>query len=84
MSSAAIVAAIGALLAALVSLGVIQLTQDQQTTVLTAAAAILPLVAAWYGRSVVTPVRDPQIVTQHGEIVELIRADTGLPPSVHP
>ena len=59
-TAGAIVAAIGALLAALVSLGVIHLSPEQQTAILTAAAAILPLAAALWARQQVTPLTQPR------------------------
>ena len=51
-----VVGALGATLVMLVSLGIIQLTEDQQTAILACAAAILPIAGAFIARSGVKPV----------------------------
>ncbi len=67
-----------------VSLGWIDLSPEQQTNILGFVVLVAPIIANTFARSQVTTTRDPQIITEHGEKVDLVRADTGLPPQVHP
>jgi hypothetical protein len=57
VTAGAIVGALGAGLVMLVSLGVINLSPEQQTNILAFAAAVLPLVGALIARRFVTPVK---------------------------
>jgi hypothetical protein len=66
LSAGVIAGAIGAVLVALVSLGVIQLSPDQQTAVMAAIVAVLPIAFAAIARDKVTPLTRP-------------RDDTGTP-----
>lgn len=77
LTAATIAGAISAILVALVSLGVIDLTPDQQAAILAAVVAVLPIAMALWARMQVTPLADPKIVNEEGEEVSLIRADTG-------
>lgn len=62
LSAAAIAGAVGAVLAALVSLGVIDLTAEQQAAILAAIVAVTPIVAALWARAQVTPLANPRDV----------------------
>ncbi len=75
---------VGALMVMATSLGWIELSAEQQTNILAFVVLVAPILANAFARSQVTTTRDPQIITEHGEKVDLVRADTGLPPSVHP
>lgn len=77
LSAATIAGAISAILVALVSLGVIDLTPEQQAAILAAVVAVLPIAMALWARMQVTPLSNPKIVNEEGEEVSLIRADTG-------
>lgn len=75
---------IGAAMVMAVSLGWIELSAEQQTNILGFVVLVAPIVTSFFARSVVTPVAAPQIITEYGKTVDLVRADSGLPPSVHP
>jgi len=62
LSAAAIAGAVGAVLAALVSLGVIDLTAEQQAAILAAIVAVTPIAAALWARAQVTPLANPRDV----------------------
>ncbi|MGK2953561.1 MAG: hypothetical protein ACSLEZ_14420 [Thiobacillus sp.] len=55
LSSGAIAGAVGAVLVALVSLGLLDLTPEQQAAVLAALVAVLPIAMALWARAQVTP-----------------------------
>lgn len=55
LSAATIAGAISAILVALVSLGVIDLTPEQQAAILAAVVAVLPIAMALWARMQVTP-----------------------------
>lgn len=59
LSAGAIAGAISAILVALVSLGVIDLTPEQQAAILAAVVAVLPIAMALWARMQVTPLVDP-------------------------
>lgn len=70
-----IMAAIGAILAVIVGFDIAPMSPDQQALLMGAAAAILPLVAAFWSRGKVTPVNDPKAENTRGQLVELVPAD---------
>lgn len=58
--AAAVAGAISAVLVALVSLNIIQLTPEQQAAVLGAVVAVLPIVGALWARQQSTSLADPK------------------------
>ncbi len=74
---------VSAVIIMLVSFGLIEWTPTQQQDFLTVIVLVAPIITAFFARSQVTPVKDPQIKTYTGEIVPLVRADTQLPPKGH-
>jgi hypothetical protein len=77
ISAAIIAGAIGAVLTALVSLGVIQMTPEQQAAILGAVVAVLPIALGIWARGKVTPLENPRDDTG----TALVRPD-GRPPVV--
>ena len=59
VSAATIAGAIGAILVALVSLKVVNLTPEQSAAIMAAVVAVLPIVMAFWARSRVTPLTLP-------------------------
>ncbi|MCC6457258.1 MAG: hypothetical protein IT328_20055 [Caldilineaceae bacterium] len=82
-TTAIITAVIAALITLLKAFGV-PLTADQQDAINQFVAVIAPIIVALVGRAYVTPVAEPKIKTESGRTVPLVRADSGLPPQVHP
>lgn len=60
VSASAVAGAIGALLVMLVSLGLLDLSQEQQTAIMAAVVAVLPIAAAVWARARVTPLVRPR------------------------
>jgi len=60
VTAGAVAGALGAILVMLVSLGVIDLTGEQQAAIMGAVVAVLPIVMALWARAQVTPLADPR------------------------
>lgn len=84
VQAATITGLISAGLVMLVTLGIIDIDTNAQAAIMGFVALAVPIAISFWPRSVVTPLNDPQITTKTGEVVPLVRADTGLPPKEAP
>lgn len=79
IKTASVIAFISAVLTIWVAFGG-SLTEAQREAIMQFAAIVAPVIAAGLtaliGRMFVTPVSDPKIVTDAGEVVPLVRADS--------
>ncbi len=71
---------VGALMVMAVSLGWINLSQEQQTNILGFVVLVAPIVASFFARSQVTPVASPQAMNTDGDVVRLAPADGSVLP----